>query len=210
LRRRRTALIAILSLGAHVALLAAWIGTRADLRFVEPATLQVELIRPTPLTPPQRAPPRRVAASAPEAAPAMPPATRPPAPPSPVLSSPKSLDVGQLTDQELLARSGPRPDIARLNAEQARQPLFSRPLGRNPEDGWMGGCKPSWENSTRAAPPCRSDSPEERSATWKAANDRKTAPFEAEGAYKRAMKTYHEAPGGAGYPGVRCALLHKC
>ena len=32
----------------------------------------------------------------------------------------------------------------------------------------------------------------------------------AEAAYKNAVKTYQEAPGGAGYPGIACAMLHKC
>jgi len=203
-------LIAAVSLAVHVGLLAAWMNGQPQLRLAEPAILQVELIRPS--APMRSRPPPRLAASAPEARPPASPAAPPASPPPPprVASAPNSIDPRLLTDQELLARSGPRPDIARLNAEEARQPLFSRPLGRNPEDGWIGGCKPSWATSNRTAPPCRSDSAEEQAARWKAANDGKTEGFEAEGAYKRAMKTYHEAPGGAGYPGIKCAMLHRC
>ena len=31
-----------------------------------------------------------------------------------------------------------------------------------------------------------------------------------EGRYKRAHKIYRELEGTAGYPGIRCAMFHRC
>ena len=31
-----------------------------------------------------------------------------------------------------------------------------------------------------------------------------------EGRYKRADKTYRELEGTSGYPGIRCAMFHRC
>ena len=42
------------------------------------------------------------------------------------------------------------------------------------------------------------------------AKDSHTAGFEGPGRYKRAMKTYKELPGDKGYPGIACAMFHKC
>jgi hypothetical protein len=71
-------------------------------------------------------------------------------------------------------------------------------------------CKSSEDHSNSDLPPCARASPDEQAARWDPARDGETGVFEGAGRYKRAQKRYHEAPGGAGYPGIRCAIFHKC
>jgi hypothetical protein len=191
------------SLAAHIALLAAWVSTRPELRMVEPPTMQVALVRP----PPREASKPRLPSPPPPtetplhlnvpAGPTPPEAAGPPLPPT--APAPKPLDPRQMTDQELLA--GGRPDLARIYADEARQPLT--------RNGLPTGCKPATEHSDRIAPPCPAwaGAPIPRDTPAQLPNRPEIA---SEGRYKNAMKTYHEAPGGAGYPGIACAMLHKC
>jgi hypothetical protein len=188
------------SLAAHVALLAAWMSTRPEFRMVEPPTLQVALIRPPPRqTPkPRSTPPPNVATPLRSAE--TPVAAERPAPPPALPPAPRVLDVPRMTDQELTA--GPRPDLAKIYADEARQPLTRNGV---PTDG----CKPAWEHSERIAPPCpiRAAAPLPRNPSAQLPNRPDMA---AEAAYKNTMKTYREAPGDAAYPGLACAILHKC
>jgi hypothetical protein len=156
LRKRRGAAVFAVSLLAHIGVFAAWFSTHPRPLFVEPATMQIEMIRPPPRERPKPTPvpPSHTAAPALAAAPTGPTATTPPPPMLPV--APRVLDVRQMTDQELLERAGKRPDIAKVFADEARQPVFSRALGRNPEDMTISGCKPATERSRRIAPPCPS------------------------------------------------------
>lgn len=190
------------SLAAHVGLLTAWMSTRPDLRMVEPPTMQVSLLRPPPRqpSPKSRSPPPKLALPAPAAeapAPVPPEATA-----APLLAPPRArvLDVPRMTDQELTA--GPRPDLARIYADEARQPLTRNGVPTN-------GCKPAREHSDRIAPPCpiREAGPVPRAPPVQLPNRPDVA---AEAAHKNAMKTYGETPGGAGYPGIACAILHRC
>ncbi|THD73198.1 hypothetical protein [Phenylobacterium sp.] len=178
--------------------------TRPELRMVEPPTMEIQLIRP----PPREAPRPRTPSPPPRSEVPLHlhvPAGQPPAeaaglaPPSTAFAA-KPLDPRRMTDQELTA--GPRPDLAKIYADEARQPLTRNGV---PTDG----CKPSWEHSDRIAPPCpiREAGPLPRDLSAQLPNRSDMA---AEAAHKNAMKTYHEAPGGAGYPGIACAILHRC
>lgn len=186
------------SLAAHLGLFVAWMSTRPELRFSEAPTMEVTLVRPSPHAPPKppppprtQRPPRAPSAVAPQSAVAEPP---------PAASQPTPQTPRQLTDEELLA--GPRPSASALRNGPIRE-------GRA-TSGFHRPCKTSVDHSMSDAPPCSADSAEELAARWEAAKDAKTAGFEATGRYKRAMKTYKEAPGGAGYPGIACAILHRC
>jgi hypothetical protein len=191
------------SLSAHIALLAAWLTTRPPAVMAEPPAMEIQLIRPpprealkarTPLPPPRETPLHLHVPAGPtpaEAAGLMLPSAA---------LAPKPLDPRQMTDQELTA--GPRPDLAKIYADEARQPLTRNGV---PTDG----CKPTWDHSNRLAPPCpiREAGPLARSPSLQLPNRPDVA---AEATYKNTMKTYHEAPGGAGYPGIACAILHRC
>ena len=56
---------------------------------------------------------------------------------------------------------------------------------------------------------CPPDAGEIAASTFDKARDDKLGGFEAEGRRKESMKTYHELPGGAGYPGFGCAIFHR-
>lgn len=71
-------------------------------------------------------------------------------------------------------------------------------------------CKSSEDHTNSDLPPCARGSPDDQAARWDAARDSATGAFEGDGRYKRAEKRYQEAPGSAGYPGIRCAIFHKC
>jgi hypothetical protein len=126
--------------------------TRAPPLFVEPPAMAIELLRPERPPPPRTSPPPRSPQTATAAAqtPISPPtaAQASAAPPS-APATPKVLDTPHMADTELLNRAGPRPDIAKLFADLAKRPLFSRNLPPGGDD-----CKPTTEHSNRIAPPC--------------------------------------------------------
>lgn len=202
------------SLAAHLGVLAAWMSTRPDLHFVEPSTVQVELVRPPPRLAPKPVPQPRPSERRSETVAPAPPTFAPPAPPPPPITPPppRTVDPRLMTDQELLARSGARPDIARLHAKEALEPVFSRRLGRPPPgEEWMaGGCKPMSEHSNRNAPPCKVGGADDLASRTLGDHDPSRNGFAAEARYKDAVKAYKEAPGAAGYPGIACAVFHKC
>jgi hypothetical protein len=137
---------------AHVVLVATWMATRAPPVFVEPPAMAVELLRPERPAP-RTSPPRRNPQTATAAAqtPVSPPsaAQASAAPPPPAAATPKVLDTPHMADTELLNRAGPRPGIAKLFADLAKRPFFSRNLPPGGDD-----CKPATEHSNRIAPPC--------------------------------------------------------
>jgi len=53
-------------------------------------------------------------------------------------------------------------------------------------------------------------SPEEAAADYDSEEDSVNAELLLEGRYKRADKTYRELEGTSGYPGIRCAMFHRC
>jgi hypothetical protein len=90
---------------------------------------------------------------------------------------------------------------------QAGRARHRRPGGRAVRRG--PSCKPipgSWERPAS----CQPDDAEIAASKFDAAKDSKTAGFEGEGRYRRANKMYRELEGTAGYPGIRCAIFHRC
>jgi hypothetical protein len=206
-KRRRDAAILAASLLAHIGMLAAWMATRLPDSFVEAPAFQVELLRPTPRPRPPPPAPRRPRVSldhtlAPP--PSVPTPLQPPALASPAPVAPIAVDPRKLTDQELVEQSGPRADLNKVFADRAKRPLYSSRLPPGGDD-----CKPATEHSNRIAPPCPNwgAGPSPRSPAGQLPN---RADVAGEAAYKNAMKGYREAPGAAGYPGIACAILHKC
>jgi hypothetical protein len=190
LRTRRNAAVLALSLAAHAALLAAWMSTRPDLRLAEPPTMQVALVQlpprakaPSPPREPRRADTRVLSRPAQALEPR--PVQQPPEPPPDVAPAPISPEW----------RVKPQPPLV-LNLPRKE---FRRPP-----------CKSSEDHSDWDGPPCARGSPDDQAARWDAARDSGAGAFEGAGRYKRAEKRYHEAPGAAGYPGIRCAIFHQC
>jgi hypothetical protein len=204
--------VVVASLGAHALLLTLWMTTRPNPIFVEPPAIQVELLRPVLRERPRPTPtpqPRKTL-SVPQPTLTAPPILSQPAIPSaPALpTAPRPLDPRQMTDQELVERAGPRPDIGKLHGELAKRPLYSSRLPPGGED-----CKPATEHSDRIAPPC---------PAWGAGPplplDRlpNRPALAAEAARKDALKSYKDHHGSTGvaspddYPGLSCTLLHRC
>jgi hypothetical protein len=196
LRTRRNLAVLAVSLAAHLALLAAWMTTRPQLRLVEPPTMDVAIIRlpPKPRTKlaatPERAPfrPRhaKIIASPPDELPLPPPA----GPVTPRL----------LTDEELLA--GAKPTAAQLQADRDRTIVFH---------GWPRGCKPMSERSDRPGAPCPVGRPDDQASRTVAEKDPAHSGFATEARRKEAIKDYKDGPGtGGAYPGIRCTIFHKC
>jgi hypothetical protein len=180
----------MVSLMAHLALLAAWMSTRPDLVPPESPTLQVQLVRLAPRPEPRVAPPPTRSQPQPLTIHQPPPLAPPPppsVPPSEVSpewrvkpdGAPVDLDAAPFT----LGRAGLKHARARPTCKTHG---WDRPLDCPPDHAELAASK--------------SDP----------AKDSKTAGFEAAGRYKRAMKTYKELPGDEGYPGIACAILHKC
>jgi len=190
LRTKRNAIVLAVSLAAHAALLAAWMSTRQDLRWAEPPPMQVALVRlpprlEAPAQPhaPRRSNPRVLARPAEALEPR--PVEQPPEPSPqepPVQISPE----WRVKPQSPLVLNPPRK-------------TFRRPPCQSLED-----------HSNSDLPPCARGSPEDQATRWDPARDSEIGAFEGAGRYKRAEKRYHEAPGAAGYPGIRCAIFHKC
>jgi hypothetical protein len=233
LRKRRSAAVFAASLLAHIGVFAAWFATHPRPLSVEPATMQIELIRPAHRrpaapapTPPTSPKPSSDAAEASAQTPAQAPATAagtpapaaPTAPPDLAAITPNIVDPRLMTDQELLERAGPRPDLNKVFADEARQPMFSRPLGRNPEDMTLSGCKPFTEHSRRIAPPC----PVRKTPGLGPGPVPNAVPgppvlnprFADEARAREAITAYKRRYGPAGppsaadYPGLRCTFLH--
>jgi hypothetical protein len=223
LRNRRSAAVFAGVLLAHIGLAVAWLTTHPPPRFVEPGAMQIELIRPPERERPPRekarpATPVRPATEALAAPQSAPTAAAQPSPPPLALVPPKVLDTTRMTDQELLQRAGPRPDIAKVFEERGRQPVFSRALGRNPEDLQFTDCKPFTEHSNRIAPPCpvrKTPGPGLGPAGQPPPTlAMKASPFAAEGQRKEAVRTYKGNYGSSGtasvndYPGLGCTFAH--
>jgi hypothetical protein len=192
LRTRRNATVLAVSLVAHLALLAAWMSTRPELHLAESPTLQVQLVRP----PPKPAP-------APE--PRKPP---PPSPPKP----PPALNIHQ--PPPLPPQAAPPSEVApewRVRPDGAPADLDAAPFTLGRAGLRHARARPTCKTHGWDRPlDCPPDGAELRAAKSDPALDRRTAGFESEGRYKRAMKTYKELPGDKGYPGIACAMSHKC
>lgn len=185
----------MVSLAAHLALVIAWISTREAPQFAGSPTIDVQLARLPPRTQPEpektppprprRPPPLRVH-QAPRAEPppaSVPPAALPIAPEWRV--KPEAPSAGDLSAAPFAGGRARRP------GQQAERP----------------SCKTmSWDRPVDCPP----DAAEAAASKAEAARDSRTAGFEGEGSHKRAMKTYHELPGAAGYPGIACAIFHRC
>lgn len=168
---------------------------RPDLRLTEPPTMQVALVqlppRPQPQTPPHEPRPAQTRVlSRPAVGPEPRPVEQPPEPPP---EPPPENAPAQISPEW---RVKPQAPPLVLNAPRKG---FRRPP-----------CKVSEDHSNSDLPPCPRNSPDEQAARWDPARDSKTGVFEGEGRYTRAEKRYHEAPGSAGFPGLRCTLFHKC
>ncbi|MBS0361067.1 MAG: hypothetical protein JSR98_06780 [Proteobacteria bacterium] len=128
-----------------------------------------------------------------------------PAEPAPVAPRPP-LDTRQMTDQELLDRAGPKPNVAKLFEEESRRPVFSRRLPPGPYD-----CKPASEHSDRIAPPCPTYAGPPPRPLNPLANRPDLAGLVAT---KDAFKAYGERYGPHGmanphdFPGMGCKTLH--
>lgn len=184
---------------AHLALLAAWLSTRPEFRFVEPPAMAVELVRltpPKPTEPPSRSAPRTAGARAEAAAPQ---ASAPVAPsPSPAPVTPR-----QLSDEQLL-------DGAHMTPRQIREaPVYDHTRWDQKPRPPRPKCKPP-EGYPGPPLPCPGDLGKDPNRPFDVDRDAPDSELAREGRYKRAMKAYHEAPGGAGYPGIACAIFHEC
>jgi hypothetical protein len=177
------------SLLAHIAVFGAWFATHPRPLFVEPATMQIELIRPPPRVKPlpkpaHAAPPIRLHPSNR----ATPPGVAPLVAPSPPTAQPTPAGPHAFTDEELLA--GAKPSIEQLrNAPIRDSAIRNGPLSLP--------CKPASQRAAHdPAPPCPvfKDSPDAHA--------------------KREVKAYKDRYGPSGlpsandYPSLRCRFAH--
>jgi hypothetical protein len=183
------------SVAAHLTLLAAWMSTRPDLVLAESPTLQVQLIR---------LPPKPVAE------------LRKP-PPPPAQSPPQPLNIHQpppLTPPPLAPAPPPPSEVSpewRVRPGGAPADLDAAPFALGRAGLRQARARPTCKTHGWGRPlSCPPDDAELRAAKSDPAKDSRTAGFEAVGRYKRAMKTYKELPGDEGYPGIACAIFHKC
>jgi hypothetical protein len=201
LGRRRDWLVLAASLAVHVALLAAWLSKRPEFHFVEPPPMTVELVRlrppPRPEAPPVRPSQNRSQARSDETKPETPPPPNTSPPPPPV--TPR-----QLTDEELL------DSRVRLTPRQIREaPVYDHTRWDRAPRPPRPKCKPA-EGYPGPPLPCPGDLGKDPNRPFDVDRDAPDSELAREGRYKRAMKAYHEAPGGAGYPGIACAIFHRC
>ncbi|HEY0436078.1 MAG TPA: hypothetical protein VGC92_05525, partial [Phenylobacterium sp.] len=120
----------------------------------------------------------------------------PPPPPAPVEPRP-------LTDEELLAGR------VRLTPRQIRDaPIKDGAWDARPRPP-RAKCKPA-EGYPGPPLPCPGELMKDPNRPFDVDRDAPDSELAREGRYKRAMKRYHELPGGAGYPGIACAILHRC
>ncbi|MBI1198083.1 MAG: hypothetical protein GC203_09480 [Phenylobacterium sp.] len=190
----RRALIVLASIALHMVVLG-WLAFRRAPG--EPAAevpaLSIQIVRLAPPARPRREPPRRdpagrVSTEAPTAA--------PPAPPPP--------------SKEAAAKDADTVDPrwrVDLNPPVFKDGQWPRPTP--PPSLRRPKCDP-WDDSSAAKAACR------RELAVARAIDRNNDPqngdddFAREARHKGAMRDYHDAPGTSGYPGLRCALLHRC
>jgi hypothetical protein len=164
--------------------------TRPELRWAEPATMQVALVQ---LPPPAQAPSQ--------------PRERRPSP-ARVLARPAQALEPRPVEQP--PESPPIEPPVQIAPEWRVKPQAPLVLKAPSKTFRPPRCKSSEDHSNSNLPPCDRSSPEEQAARWDPSRDSETGAFEGDGRYKRAEKRYHEAPGAAGYPGIRCAIFHKC
>jgi hypothetical protein len=196
LGRRRNWLVFAASLAAHLGLLVAWLSTRPEFHFVEPAAMTVELARLKPPAPPapRARPPQKRAQDRPVEAK---PDTLPPSAPS---SAPAISRAP--TDEELLA-------APRLTARQIRDAPVKDGSWDRPPRPPRPKCKPA-EGYPGPPLPCPGEIVNDPNRPFDVDRDAPDSELARAGRYKRAMKTYHELPGGRGYPGIACAIFHRC
>jgi hypothetical protein len=194
LRSRRNAIVLAVSLAAHLALLAAWMSTRPDLQPAESPTLQVQLVRLPPRPAPEREP-RKPAPSPPTGSPRALNLHLPP----PLAPAPASVAPSEVSPEWRVRPDGAPADLDAAPFTLGRAGL--RHARARPT------CKTHGWDRPLDCPP---DKAELAAARADPALDRRTAGFEAEGRYKRAMKTYKEGPMGGPYPGIACGVFHKC
>lgn len=189
MRTRRNVIVLAVSLAAHVALLAAWFSTRQDLRWAEPPTMQVALVTLAPEPKPQEAVPRVRSANA------------------RVLSRPAEVAEPRPIEQT----PPPLPDEAspQIDPQWRVKPQPPLVLNRPGKSVRRPPCRTAQDPSNRAGEPCPAGSPEEAIARYDSEKEESGA-FAAAGREKRANKRYHELEGTAGFPGLRCTLLHRC
>ena len=189
MRKRRSAAVFAGVLLAHIGLAVAWLVTHPPPRFVEPVTLQIELIRPERHKPPPRpARPTSTAIRLHAANPATPPPVAPLlAPPPPIMPSAAPPGPHILSDEELLA--APKPSIRQLREGPIRDAANS--------GASLRPCKPANERTANdPSPPCPVIKETE------------------EGRRKEAVRAYRGSYGSSGtasvndYPGLRCTFAH--
>ncbi|WP_374571732.1 hypothetical protein [Phenylobacterium sp.] len=188
-RRRRWAVLA-LSAAAHLAAFALLAHLKGDVEpLAETPAIQVRLVDLAP----------RQARRTPAATPSKPSAPRlhvPAPPPAPVEPGPAT----------------PTPDAART------EDLFSAPFldGRRaqaPAQPRRPRCDPKDRGTERESADCRREAEAARAFTRASDPDKDEGAdgeFAREARHKEAMKRYHELPGDAGYPGIGCAVFHRC
>jgi len=193
LRTQRNVIVLAVSLAAHLALLAAWFSTRQDLRWTEPPTMEIQLVRPPPRAEPERPPQPPKTPIRPHLLPAPPP---------------------ELPDQPPLPAPTPRPQAAQTPLILPDGSPWIPPSSGGPRrlerSARKPPCKTTQDPSNRVGEPCAAGSLEEAIARHDAERDVANADFVAGGREKRAMKRYHELPGAAGFPGLRCTLFSRC
>ncbi|HEX3886861.1 MAG TPA: hypothetical protein VHW05_05150 [Phenylobacterium sp.] len=183
MRKRRSAAVFAASLLVHIALFGAWFATHPAGWFVEPATMQIELIGPAPRAKP---PPKPARAAPPlrlhPAKPATPPSLAPLIAPTPP-AGPQGF-----TDEELLA--GPRPSVEQLRDGPVRNSAIRDGPPPLP-------CKPADQRTAHdPAPPC---------PVFK-----ETAEMRARREVNAYRDRYGPAgaPSANDYPSLRCVFAH--
>ncbi|WP_296598765.1 hypothetical protein [Phenylobacterium sp.] len=194
--RSRRSLALMLSAALHVAVLGWFALKRAVEEFrADVPAVNVELVRLRPPPPPANAPSQAATSSPPDA-------RLTPTPPSDLAVAPRP--AGPTGAAPAAPRTGIDPRWAvDLNGPVFADGKWPRPI---PE---LQRCDPL-KDPNRESRACRRVDAVARGVTR--AND----PQEGKGDFARearrneAVKRYRDLPGGAGYPGIRCQIFHRC
>lgn len=192
-RRGRASLILFLSAAAHLVVLG-WFGLKraaADWR-ADPPAVNVQLMRlPPPAQPTAKASQEPVSGHASRTA-------------SDLSTPPRPTWAG---DAEPGAPTSPGLAIDPRWAVDMSQPV--PPARREPDYDQFQPCDPL-KDPKRESKACRKvDEIAESVGRFYDPQRGKTA-LAREARRNEALKRYHEAPGTAGYPGLGCAVLHRC
>lgn len=208
LRKLERGMFFAIMVAAHVLVLSYLARDRIFAPMAEPPPIVVAMVRPPP--PPLRKLEAEEAQSAPTQLHRTPLPIRPhkkkdedeatvetpsPAPAAPALTAAPPGD----------AAPGLRTD---LKPAPALQPGFRWKLRSDEER--VADCEAAWKKlGYPGVAPCSRAGPLPANA-YNIDRDSKTGKFTGEARYNDAIRAYKEAPGDAGFPGMRCTLLKKC